>query len=304
MSVEWTTAAWRDEVLAWTQAAGITVTGPVEQPHLRPWSTALRIPTSDGIVWLKAGGPGNRFEAGLVGALHAYGAPHLLTPLAVNAERGWLLLPDGGPTLRSALERNPDLSVWEQVLPKYAELQRSVEGRVLPGADDHSPARLPGVLAGLLSTLTLGPLEQLQALQPRFATWCEELAASGIASTVQHDDLHDNNVFTSHRFFDWGDAVYAHPFSSLLVTLRAVAKRWSLEPGAAELARLRDCYFEAWSGDHTRVELELQALLAVRTGKVSRSAAWVRALRGVDDAGPHAEAAPAWLEELLEPDDF
>jgi hypothetical protein len=301
--VDWTTSAWRDTALEWASGQGFEATGEVTQPRLCAWSTVLRIPTAEGFVWLKAGNPGTAYEAGLVEALALYGAPHLLEPLAVSVERGWLLLPDGGPTLRTALDRHPDLTLWEQVLPKYAELQRSVEGRPLPGADDHSPALLPAVLDRLLATLDVGPEEELRALQPRFETWCEELASSSIPPTVQHDDLHDNNVFANQVFFDWGDAVLGHPFSSLLVTLRSIAQRWSLEPGSVELARLRDCYLEIWSDGHSRVELELQALLAVRVAKVSRSAAWVRALAGVD-AGEHAEAAPAWLEELLEPDDF
>jgi hypothetical protein len=302
--VEWTTQAWRDTALDWAAIQGFEATGEVTQPRLCAWSTALRIPTAEGLVWLKAGCAGTAYEAGLLEALSGYGAPHLLHPLAVDRDRGWLLLPDGGPTLRTALDRYPDLAVWEQVLPKYAALQRSVEGRELPGADDHSPARLPAVLSSLLESLEVGPVEELRALQPRFESWCEELAHSSIVPTVQHDDLHDNNVFANQVFFDWGDAVLAHPFSSLLVTLRSIAQRWSLEPGAQELARLRDCYLEAWSEGHSRVELELQSLLAVRVAKVSRSAAWVRALAGVEDAGQHAEAAPAWLEELLEPDDF
>jgi hypothetical protein len=301
--VDWTTTAWRDTALDWARAQGFAPTGEVTQPRLCAWSTVLRIPTAEGFVWLKAGNAGTSFEACLVEALIGYGAPHLLAPLAVCADRGWLLLPDGGPTLRTALDRHPDLSVWEEVLPKYAALQRSVEGRALPGADDHSPLLLPAVLTSLLETLPVGPLAELRALQPRFETWCEELAFSSIVPTLQHDDLHDNNVFANQVFFDWGDAVLGHPFSSLLVTLRSIARRWSLEPGSVELARLRDCYLEAWSDGHSRVELELQALLAVRVAKVSRSAAWVRALAGTDP-GEHAEAAPAWLEELLEPDDF
>jgi hypothetical protein len=301
--MEWTSDAWRAAALAWAAEHGAAPTGPVTQPHVRPWSTALRIPTADGVRWLKAGGPGTAFEAGLVQALTEYGAPHLLVPDAVDVDRGWQLLPDGGPTLRSVLDRDPDLGAWEQVLPKYAQLQRTVEGRPLPGADDLRPDRMPALLDRLLGELPVGPLAALRALQPRFETWCEELAGSGITPTVQHDDLHDGNIFADHVIFDWGDAALAHPFCSLLVTLRSVAHRWSLAPGAPELVRLRDAYLEAWTDGHSRVELEYYALIATRVGKVGRAAAWLRALQGVDP-GEHAEAAPAWVEELLEPDAF
>ncbi len=299
---EWTGPDFHEPALAW--AASYGVAGPTTQPHLRPWATALRIDSADGVVWLKAGGVGTSYEARLVRALVAYGAPHLLTPLAIDVERGWLLLPDGGPTLRSVLDRDPSLAHWERVLPKYAALQRAVEHRALPGTEDHSPRRLPELLDQLLRDLPVGPRAELEALQPRFAQWCDELATCGIPATLQHDDLHDNNVFSRDVFFDWGDAALAFPFSSLLVTLRSVAARWALAPGAQELVRLRDAYLEPWTDRHSRTELELLALLATRVGKVGRSRAWQRALTGVADPGEPAEAAPGWLEELLEEDVF
>ena len=54
--------AWLDERLA---ASGIRRTGEVEQPHLRPWATALRAPTDRGPVWRKAAGPETAFEVAL-----------------------------------------------------------------------------------------------------------------------------------------------------------------------------------------------------------------------------------------------
>jgi hypothetical protein len=297
----------REAALAWVAEQGV-VTHEVTTPHVRPWSTALRLSTEDGIVWLKAGGPGTAFEARLVRALVEYGAGHLLVPLAVEPDRGWLLLPDGGRTLRTQLDSDPDPRHWERVLPRYAALQRSVEGRDLPGADDLRPDQLPPLLDQLLTTVNLDQtvLPALRELQPRFASWCDELTGCSVVATVQHDDLHDGNVFARRSddlIFDWGDASYAMPFCSLLVVLRSAAARWSLAPGDPVLRRLRDAYLEAWTDVHSRAELELLALLATRVGKVSRAVAWQRALTGVEP-GEHSEAVPGWLEELLEPDVF
>ena len=297
----WTSSNWRGEVLDWVAEQGVRPHGEVTQPRLRPWSTALRIPTREGVAWFKAGGSGCAFEAGLLQALALYDAPHCLRPLAVDVDRGWMLLPDGGPTLR---ETAPALSDWERVLTGYAVLQRSVEGRVLPGVEDLSPHLLPSVLDDLLATVAVDGIEDLRAMQPRFAGWCDELATSAIVDTVQHDDLHDGNVFADGTVFDFGDACLAHPFSSLLVTLRVAQDRFALPAGGAELRRLRDAYLEPWTDRHSRAELELLALLAVRVGKVCRVRAWQRALAGVADPGEHAEAVPGWLEELLEEDVF
>ncbi|MEO6204957.1 MAG: phosphotransferase [Mycobacteriales bacterium] len=300
MTAIWTTAAWRSEVLDWVDAQGHRPRGEVTQPRLAPWSTALRIPTCEGVVWLKAGAPGCAFEAALVPCLAAYDAPHLLRPLAADADRGWLLLPDGGPTLR---ETHPTLIDWERALTGYAALQRAVEGKPLTGAEDLRPERLPALFDHLLDSVHVESLDELRALQPKVASWCDELATSGLVATLQHDDLHDANIFADGTIFDFGDACLATPFSTLLVTQRVAAQAFALSPGGPELVRLRDAYLEAWTDTFSRAELELLALFACRVGKVARARAWQRALTGVE-APEHAEAVAGWLEELLEEDVF
>ena len=284
-------------LLAWLHDNGCVPTGE-PLPRVRPWSSTWRVPTAEGPVWVKAPGPGTAYEVRLYQALVEAGAPHVLTPLALDVDRGWLLLPDGGQSLRHRLDRDPDLRHWERVLPKYAELQRRLESRVLPGLADHRPERMPEVFSEVLARQPVGPRHELEALLPRVVEWCDELATSGIAPTLQHDDLHDNNVFSTgelDRFYDWGDADLAFPFTSMLVTMRSAASRWQLAPGTPELVRLRDAYLEAWTDTHSRTELELLTLLAMRLGKIGRATAYERALLGAADPGEHAEAAPGWL---------
>ena len=63
----------------------------------------------------------------------------------------------------------------------------------------------------------------VRAILPEYAERCELLAAFGIPETIQHDDLHDGNVFVRdgrNLFFDWGDSCVSHPFHTLVVTLR------------------------------------------------------------------------------------
>jgi hypothetical protein len=65
----WASPWWVEQATSWLDeqlmSAGITRMGEVEQPHVRPWATVLRAPTTRGPVWLKATGPGTRFEVGL-----------------------------------------------------------------------------------------------------------------------------------------------------------------------------------------------------------------------------------------------
>ena len=102
---------------------------------------------------------------------------------------------------------------------------------------------------------------------------CAALAEDGLHETIQHDDLHDGQVFVRggrYIVFDWGDSCVSHPFHSLTVNLRAIAWRLDLEPGGAELRRLRDIYLEPF-GRRTEI-----ADIAYRVGTVARAIAWHR----------------------------
>jgi hypothetical protein len=325
---KWLDADWRASALSWVSARldeqGRSVVGEVEQPHIYPWSTVFRVPTADGPVWFKANARGTAYESRLLPALGRWCPDRVLAPLAVDAERGWLLLPDGGTTLRAAEGGKTDLRHWERVLVEYAEMQRLLAPRaddmVHLGVPDLRPATLPDQLADLLAdedaflverpdALSVEQLAGLRAGQERFRRWCEELAATGIPATLQHDDLHDGNVFVPYdgsgpyRVFDWGDASVAHPFTTLLVTLRVVTDRLDLPNGAPELFRLRDSYLEPWTAEHDRETLVEACRLALLTGPVGRALSWRRSLL---DATPsararHGEGIPGWLAEIGEP---
>lgn len=324
-SADWTDPHWRDTALAWVGDRlgrhGRRVVGPVE-PRVRPWSLVWRVPTDAGNAWFKANNPGTRHEPALLDTLARLAPGRVLDPIAVDADRGWSLLPDGGPSLRDALGGDRGLLVrWERVLPEYADLQRTVAPRagelLALGVPDHRPEVLPELFEALLDDeeslllgaedgLDAGAYERLRAHRTEFAEHCRRLADSGVAPSVQHDDLHDGNIFVGddgHRFFDWGDASVAHPFGTLLVTLNSVAHAFDLPAGDPTLARLRDAYLEPWSDRHDRATLREAARLAVRVTRVSRSLSWRRALATPDPArARYASAVPGWLTELFEPD--
>jgi phosphotransferase family enzyme len=298
---------WIDATL---DALGRRRTGEVEQPHVRPWSTVLRVPTGERPVWFKANGPGSVYEAALLRLLGRLAPSYVVPPLAIDLDRGWSLSPDGGTTLRGL---RADPVRWERILPMYARLQEQLSGRVgdllAAGVPDLRPAAMPGHLDRLLDEPTLDAdlAGQLRELRPAYVDWCAQLAADGVAVSLQHDDLHDANVFAGgdgYRIFDWGDACVAHPFGTLLVTLRSLAYQAGLAPDSAELARVRDAYLEAWTDGQDRATLRSSADLAMRVAKVGRALAWERALLGATAAEreEHSDAVIGWLTELLEPD--
>ena len=270
----WEEPGWDRSVDEWIteqlEQLGLHQTGPME-PRPRPWSIVLTIPTSGGTCYFKTTAPEMANDAAITDAL-AREAPHLvLTPMAVDPDRRWMLLPHGGTRLRDVLEEKREIGHWERILPACAELQRGLQGRDAElgsmGAFDRRPLSLPRLLAGLLDDpewLMIGEpgglseeqLRQLRDLQPRFGLACAELEAAGIGPSIQHDDLHDGNVLVEgdgYRLIDWGDAGVAHPFATLLVTLRSVGQAFGLgewspfRSAAPELDRLRDAYLEPWS---------------------------------------------------------
>ncbi|TCB92693.1 aminoglycoside phosphotransferase family protein [Micromonospora zingiberis] len=322
----WDDPHWQAAALDWVTEAlartGRRVTGPVE-PRIRPWSLVWRVPTDAGAVWFKANSPGTRYEAGLLATLARLTPGRVLDPIAVDLDRGWAVLPDGGATLREVAGGESDPSRWERVLPEYAELQRvtvaHVDELLALGVPDHRPEVLPELFAQLLDDraalligtpdgLTTETYDRLRGLLPAYAERCRWLAGSGVAPSIQHDDLHDGNVFvasTGHRFFDWGDASVAHPFGTLLVTLRSIAYTTGRASTDPALVRLRDAYLEPWTDRFERDALRRMAGVAAWVTVVSRSLSWRRALATADPTrAEYAAAVPGWLEELLadEPD--
>ncbi|MEV0715883.1 phosphotransferase [Asanoa sp. NPDC050611] len=307
---DWHDPVWRAAAEAWiADHLDEPVTGPIELTRVRPWSVSLRVPTARGPFWFKANTFGCRYEAALASALAWWAPGSVLVPVAIDADRGWLLTADAGPILR---ESAPTPDDWAALLATYGELQRTLAPRADEmtglGVPDVRPAALPGLLADLLADpavradLGAARLAAVQGVAPAFADWCAELASDGLGASLQHDDLHDGNVFTSGRFFDWGDASVAHPFGTLLVTLSSAGYAFDLKPGAPELLRLRDAYLSGWPGDPAA--LRRSATLACRVTRVSRALSWRRALdRSALPLDDDVRTAPAeWLAELTEPD--
>ncbi len=329
--MDWRDPAWRAGIEVWAaarlDAVGRRIVGPTEQPHIRPWSTALRIPTDAGVVWCKAPGDGSMFEARLLAGFAAWRTPGTLNPIAVDPDRGWILLPDGGPTLRETRRDGTgdhDLGAWERIIVEYAALQRSTEPRVTEllamGVPDARPATLAVTLRTLLDDEALWDLARqdpedraavgearprLRALGPWVAERADILERSGIAATIQHDDLHGGNIFVGPdgvRFLDWGDAVVGHPFGTLTVTLNSIAHRLGREADDPALERVRSAYLEPWTDIHPRSELEPIVEAALDLGRIARAAGWARALAGLPpDAMDGQGGAPAaWLADLVE----
>jgi len=320
----WVQPAWLGEATAWIDARladrGIERTAELEQPHVRWWSTVLRVPTGEGDLWFKANAPPHAFEARLLPILERVLPGHVPELVATDSERGWLLMRDGGERLRELVCSTRDLHRWQALLPEYAELQIAVaphlDELVAAGVPDERLALLPAHVAELLDDreacmvgreegLTEDEYERLRALVPGFAERCVRLAAYGIPETIQHDDLHDGNVFVRdgrYLFFDWGDSCVSHPFNTLVVTMRVLVYRLELPPGGPDVTRLRDAYLEPFRRYGSHDDLVEAADLAHYVGTAARSLSWNRFLgaREPQYRVGDEDAVPYGLKRLLD----
>jgi hypothetical protein len=244
-------------VRAWIERE-VTVTGEIEQRHVRLWSTALWVPTADGPVWFKAAREGFAYEARILEVLVPLAPDILPEVVAARPEAGWLLLRDAGDRAR---EHRID---WAPLVRRYAELQIAS----IPHAEDLLEAgivdnREPAV-ERLFEYLTPATAERLRARMLEVEERLARLAASPLPATVEHNDLHDGNVFSRDgraRILDWGDAALAHPFFTLTV---------EEDPGA------RHAYLEPWAELYPRERLlaDVEDVVALRS--LLRAVTWDR----------------------------
>jgi len=300
-----------DEAEAWMDDAaagnGRPLTGAIERTHMRPWSTVCRAPTASSAVYLKICDPVQAHEPPLT-EIVAREFPSLVPALvARHPKEPWMLLDDGGVKLREARSGDTVIEAWVRLLPRYAELQRTLAGREAElraaGVPDRRLDRLAELLRPILADERAAPpavLERIRALLPAIERSCAELAATGIAPSIDHADLHDNNVLVRDRgvtIIDWGDAGVTHPFLSLFVTFRFAVKALGVGWDATEILRLRDAYLEGWSDVAPRRTLERAADRAVALGSISGALTWYRIISEID--GVQAASPGGMTEELV-----
>lgn len=210
----WSSDAWLRDALAWTDARLGDIpakrTSTNEIPRIRSWSTVIPVQTDRGNFWFKAAAPATAYESRLYPLLAEHVGQWIMTPAAVDAERGWMLLPDGGPSLLHSASGDALFSQLEAIIPHYARLQI----RLMPqaqkvlhaGTPDMRPDQMPLRFDEAMEVVTrIGRehpakgdrtlLDDIAGYRSTFVAMCEDLSHSPIPSTLDHSDLHP----TSHQ---------------------------------------------------------------------------------------------------------
>jgi hypothetical protein len=265
----WTEAAWLAEVENWIQegvaAQGLSITGSIEQPHIKSWGTIMVAPTEQGDVYFKAMKPLLPHETAITESLSNW-FPDLLPKLfKVDAERSWLLIADGGSRLRDAFNEGLEIKTWSPILTAYARLQIEIReeriGELLAmGAPDRRLGKLPQLYKELLADtewlligqedgLSSEEYERLLAGQARIEQLCSQLESFGIPAAFNHGDLHDGNVLYQDGrflFFDWGDSQISHPFFSLRGAFVSMENTFGYEEDDPRFDDFARDYLKAW----------------------------------------------------------
>ena len=299
------------EVVAWLEAELVDVEiERVEEARVRPWSSQLKIFTSDGLMWFKANCAAQSFEPAFQRLLADLVPDAFDVPVAVDASRGWLVTADRGATWGEQSE--PDLNAWLSLVVEAAHIQQKVAGsadRILAaGVPDCSPATVPDRFDRLVTLMSQVPNDHPSHLttedryelldhRTNVVAAAEALSNSALPATWQHGDLHPWNVFMVDgrpRLFDLGDSQWAHALEILAVPFGWITQRTELD-----WSPLIAAYAQAWdlSADDVAVDWQASQL----TQAVNRALTWWSCLADatVDEWSEWGDAPVYHLKRVL-----
>jgi hypothetical protein len=315
LSSRWETEEFRDELRAWCESHLGPLTA-MEQHKLRGWATVWRVTTDEGAWFAKQNCQGQLFEQPLM-ALLARLAPDRVVPVRAEGD-GFLLTPDQGPVFHETA--GDDLANWIRLARDAALLQRELvphADQVLAAgvsalapheAHDYVAARIDQY-AGLSEEdprrLGAEVADRLRALLPVVRRWGEEVAGLGLRPTLNHNDLHGNNVFDVEGrllFFDFGDSLVTEPLGMLLVPLNILGEKLHAGADDPRLWRVADAALEVWSDLVPSAQLRAALPAALQLGRLGRIESWVRCQPSLSDEqlAEWGSAAADWLGTLLE----
>lgn len=323
---EWATSAVAREITDWAHRHlpnHGTRPLPFALHRLRFWSAVFRADAPDGPLWCKVNNPGQAFEAALVTQLtRTPAAAHITEPLATDPDRGLLLYPDYGPTIRAqAGPHRPTTGPAEALAlaPVIAAFQHQTTlckaDLLKVGLSAVTPETAPDLITDRIRWHTTLPetnpqhlntatAKQLTAQLPDFAAAMTALAQSGVPYAVQPNDAHGNNAFPDAtaplglRLHDFGDALWSHPFAVLDSLLCTAEQNPLVTANTPPLATnpIVTTYLSYWP----RADTEL-IRPALRLGQLHRYEAWRRLLLQVpyQDAAYHAPPISQHLHAAL-----
>ena len=253
---------------------------------------------------------GDRVRGAAVRAARRGGPGPDPTPLGVDVERAWILLPDGGPVARRPGRRAPSCSRrWSRSCPSTrgcsASWRPHAERMLAEGVPDMRPAVMPNRFEQAMEAASgqvsergaeseRATLRRVAELRDAVAAWSERLAEA--PGPGEHRPQRPPPVERPRRARDGGferaallrlgrqrrrPPIREHAAAAGVRRARPARVERRPQAGAARSRRLPRGLLRPGSHDELVDTLEL----ACRLGKVARALTWERAIRA---AGPGA----------------
>jgi len=317
----WRSPEWLADANDWVcrelASQGIRTSGALSENRMRFWSAVFTIESDRGRHWFKVANPGQGFEARLASTLAVLVPDHVVAPVAVDADRGWLLTADQGPTLRDTADAG--IEHWELLAREVARMQRILaahEAEVTgAGVSVLAAGDAPAYVLAAVEELEHLPTDHPQAISAEVADRvagtaaqldedAEVLDATGLPDTLQHNDLGDANAFVDGdrvRIFDLGDSLWSHPLPVMQIPLAYATGAWPIPgPEDERVRRVLSAYASEWGDGSTLLDAWPAA---GRLARVHRFASWARLCAEVPpEAVVLGEGSAIRLIDYLDPE--
>lgn len=303
----WGRPGWLAEVTAWIETAlaarNETVVPPVEVARSWGLSCVLKAQTANLTAYCKTVADLPLFvnEAAVVAVLSRLFPGSVPQPLAVHADRSWLLLPE----LKEMVGWHAPLAQRQAMLADFAQLQQTAVSHVptllAAGCLDRRLAQLPAQIEAfltadmVLAAVSVEEQSQLRALIPQLQAACARLSTFGLPETLVHGDLHGGNVAVENGrfvYFDWTDACISHPFFDMVDIF--------FEKETAVQTQLRDAYLAQWADYGPPEQLLAAWSLANVLASVHHGVSYWQILANIEPQERHqlTWSLPFWLQRL------
>jgi hypothetical protein len=304
---QWSRPGWLAEASRWMQGQMIAAGYPnPEVPRIHQlWgiSVVLSAASRAGSAFLKCSGDRFRHEGRMTQALADRSPGYFPDVLAVEPDRGWLLMRD----LDAPLIGDQPESMWQLGLDALAGLQQKWLGRtddlLATGAELRPLCQLADWVNGtaqdadLMSRFAEEVREAWLASVPAMVAACTSLDQIGPGPTLTHGDFHPWNVVAGQdrtRIFDWTDAAVAHPFLDLVTYI--------MRTNDLALRRhLLQRYLGFWSRYLSSDDLDAAGRLALVVGALYQAYNHSQLIPTVmpDDLAQLRDGDVSWLQRAL-----
>lgn len=253
--VPWSRLGWFNQAEEWIkdQLGQIAVeVNSIKQQRSWVRSCVMRVETDDTNYYFKAVPSMFSYEPVISRVLalrHPRNSPDVV---AVDINNAWLLMREFEGT---PLNRIIDLSIWENALKTFAEIQidlvprtQNLIGLGFPDRHvDQMVSQLDHLLNDLPQYLNEDEVDELESYRSQIRDLCWELLEYDIPLSLGHGDFWAGNVMVNMArcvFFDWSESSVTHPFFDLAFFMSGLNKY--LSDNKTIYHRLRDAYLEPW----------------------------------------------------------